>query len=161
MIESKSLEQQMQLLVDRAEIIDVLYRYFSSVDLRDWERWGSCFTDDVEIDLGFGQETGREKVVSWAEAGLADVDGTHHMSTNHEISIDGDAATVRSDLLTTHVVQKENGVERLTAGGTYDHILVRTLEGWKIKKAGNHMVWRDGNPKGAAAASYARVDESL
>ena len=160
MIGNMSLEQQVQWLVDRAEISDVLFRYFSSVDLRDWNRWGDCLTDDVEIDLGFGQETGRENVVRWAQAGLADVDATHHMSSNHEMTIDGDTATVRSDLLTTHVVVHESVEERLTAGGIYNHVLVRTAEGWKIRKAQNSMTWRDGNPTGRAAATHARVSTS-
>ena len=160
MIEGRSLEQQVQWLADRAEISDVLFRYFSSTDLRDWNRWGDCLTEDVEIDLGFGQRTGREDVIRWVEAALVDVDATHHMSSNHEITIDGDTATVRSDLLTTHVVVHEGIEERLTAGGIYNHVLVRTAKGWKIRKAQNSMTWRDGNPTGPAAATHARVSNS-
>ena len=161
MVESRSLEQQVRWLLDRAEISDVIFRYFSSVDLRDWESWGSCLTDDAEIDLEFGKQVGRENVVQWAADGLADVDATHHMSSNLEITIDGDTATVRADLLTTHVVAREGVVERLTAGGVYDYTFLRTADGWKIRKAKNHMVWRDGDPTGSAAAAHARVDKNV
>jgi len=48
-------ENQLQFLLDRAAISDVLIRYATGVDTRDWPLLRSCFTDEIE--------TGRLKVL--------------------------------------------------------------------------------------------------
>ncbi len=160
MIDNMNLEQKMRIMVDRGEISDVIFRYFSGVDQRDWGRWGSCLTEDVEIDLGFGQkEIGRQNAIQWAETGLAGIDATHHMSSNHEISINGDTATVRSNLLTTHVTKREGKEDRLTAGVVYNYVFIRTREGWRIRKAEVSIIWHDGDPTGPAAVAHIRANQ--
>lgn len=142
-------------LTDRAEIDDLVHRYASCVDRRDWDGWGALLTDDVQIvlagGLGAGPQ-GRPAVTEWAAHNLSDVDGTQHIITSHEIDLVGDDAHVRTCLVTTHVVNSDAEQIRLTAGGVYEYDVRRTPNGWRIARAQVQIVWTDGDPRGRAAA---------
>ena len=40
----------LQEISDRIEIDDLLTRYATGVDRKDWDLWETCFTDDARID---------------------------------------------------------------------------------------------------------------
>ena len=68
---------------------------------------------------------------------------THHISSNHQITIDGDNAHSRSYLQGVHVGPKP--AEHWTAGGWYDCRYVRTSEGWKFARVRLTCVWLSGD----------------
>ncbi|MGY8803024.1 MAG: nuclear transport factor 2 family protein, partial [bacterium] len=39
-----------QELLDRREIDDLLIRYATAVDTKDWDLWETCFTEDAFVD---------------------------------------------------------------------------------------------------------------
>ena len=85
-----------QILLDRAEISDVFHRYALGVDMRDWEMFRSCFTDDVEADFtsiwpGLVVK-GADEWVQRAENLIEGFDATQHIITNHTHDIRGDTA---------------------------------------------------------------------
>lgn len=123
-------ESRVQTLIDECEIIDVLSRYAAGVDRRDAELCGSCFTDQVEVEMP-GQSFGWLAVHDWVEkvmTAVAPYQATQHIITNHEVEIRGDEATC-----TAYVQAQHWTVEAaLLIGGTYSTRLQLGEDGWRI-----------------------------
>ncbi len=138
-----------RLLLDRAEISDVVHRYATGLDRRDWELYRSIFTDEVEMDFSsLGMRGGRVKADAWvrdATVLFAGFGATQHTSSNHVHDIRGDEATCVSYMQAVHFVDTGEGEERWTIGGYYTNDLVRTDDGWKIRALTLTVTWTEGN----------------
>ena len=121
-------------LQDRYDIAQVIIRYAASVDQRDLDRYGSCFTEDATI-TGFssGDVHGRDKWVGFVGTALDNYAGTHHQVTNQEVTVDGDTGHLRSYVQATHVLASDPAM-LLVLWAIYDDEMVRTPDGWKIKR---------------------------
>ena len=66
--------------IDRLEAADVIIRYAACIDERDFERYPSCFRDDVAFH-GFASEPirGIEAWVSFVERAIEPFTGTQHL----------------------------------------------------------------------------------
>ena len=142
-------DQTVQTLLDRAEISDVFHRYALGVDTRDWKLFRSCFTDDVEADFtsiwpGLVVK-GADEWVARAEALIEGFDATQHIITNHTHDIRGDQAHCTSYLHAQHVCKNHLGDDENVIAGYYTYDMVRTDEGWKIKKYSLTVTWATGN----------------
>ena len=126
---------------DRLAISDVLIRYATALDGRDWELLASCFTDDATLDYDTSGTYGREAFVEHCKAGLARMKATQHCVTNHVISTDGDRAHSTSYVIAQHV--RENDVT-FTLGGAYSDDLVRVGTGWRIASRRFVTSWKAG-----------------
>ena len=126
---------------DRLAISDVLIRYATALDGRDWELLASCFTDDATLDYDTSGTYGRDAFVEHCRAGLARMKATQHCVTNHVISTDGDRAHSTSYVIAQHV--RANDVT-FTLGGTYSDDLVRVGTGWRIASRRFVTSWKAG-----------------
>ena len=126
-----------QELADRIEIDDLLTRYATGVDRKQWDLWETCFTEDAFIDYSaFGGTSGHVKEVrAWLEKTMEGFSMTQHLVGNREICIEGDTATARSLFFNPMGVPSEEGPPRLFfCGGYYHDKLVRTEQGWRIRE---------------------------
>jgi len=128
---------QLQLLVDKADISDVLYRYGSGLDARDWGLWRSAFCERATIDLS--SFNGVEPVelpidshIRGAQGTFAGFDTTQHMITNHRHWIDGGDARVVAHMRAEHWATGVRGGDRFTMFGYYDNRVRRTSDGWRL-----------------------------
>ncbi|MBW2242018.1 MAG: nuclear transport factor 2 family protein [Deltaproteobacteria bacterium] len=125
-------------LLDRLEIDDLLTRYATGVDRKDWDLWESCFTADAVIDYtAFGGiRGGVGEVREWLEKTMVMFSMSQHMILNKEIEISGDSATSRAGFYNPMALPIDGGENRLLffEGGYYLDQLVRTAEGWKIRE---------------------------
>jgi 3-phenylpropionate/cinnamic acid dioxygenase small subunit len=128
-------------VVDRLAISDVLIRYATAMDSRDWELLASCFTDDAVLDYDTSGTFGRDDFADHCRAGLARMKATQHCVTNHVISIDGDRARSTSYVIAQHV--RENDVT-FTLGGSYTDDLVRDGGDWRIAERRFVTSWKAG-----------------
>lgn len=123
---------------DRIEIDDLLTRYATGVDRRDWDLWESCFTPDARIDYSaFGGIAGDVKQVrAWLEKTMAMFPMSQHMVINREVHIEGDTARCRSGFYNPMTwPTREGEPPRLSIdGGYYCDVLVRTSDGWRIRE---------------------------
>ena len=126
---------------DRLAISDVLIRYATALDGRDWELLASCFTDDATLDYDTSGTYGRDAFVEHCRAGLARMKATQHCVTNHVISTDGDRAHSTSYVIAQHV--RENDFT-FTLGGTYSDDLVRAGTEWRIASRRFVTSWKAG-----------------
>lgn len=119
-----------------ASVSELLVRYATSIDRRDWKLFRTCFTDDCEADYGT-LPTGEalawknvEDMAAWMEASHRDMGRTLHRITNQRVEREGNSVTACSyvDALLT----APDGQLIMNASGIYDDHLVHTDDGWKI-----------------------------
>lgn len=129
---------RLQVLLDRAAIVDVMSAYATGLDARDWTLWRSVFLDEVLFDLSSwsGQPARRldaDRVVASQARIFAELAVTQHVIANHRITIEGDRARVLAHMRAEHWSDVPGvGQGRYTMFGYYDDKLVRTPQGWRI-----------------------------
>ncbi|MDF1552280.1 MAG: nuclear transport factor 2 family protein [Deferrisomatales bacterium] len=145
------LNVQVQWLVDRAHISDLLYRFASCLDNKDYQGYAANFVDGGYVEIPEPTSTSgetfrmpKEKMPELMPHGLGKYTGTHHLSTNHQIEIEGDSATSRSYLQAVHV--GPTPFDHWDGGGWYDCTYRRTPEGWRFVTVKLSVLWITGNP---------------
>ena len=116
---------------DRQDISDLLVRYATGIDRRDWALFRTVFTDHCELDYGeIGTWDTVEAVTEFMQHAHASGQTLHRMS-NHAITLDDDRATARTYVDMIMVFDNKSGVN---AVGYYDDELVRSDGGWRIAR---------------------------
>lgn len=132
-LELKSLEQ----LIDRQQIDDLLIRYATAVDTKDWELYETCFTEDAFIDYeSAGGIKGKlPEIRAWLEKTMEMFPMTQHVVCNRVVEIDGDTAKARSVFYNPMALPQEDSKQLLFFdGGYYNDRLVKTGDGWRIRE---------------------------
>jgi 3-phenylpropionate/cinnamic acid dioxygenase small subunit len=122
-------------IADRIEIDDLLTRYATAVDTKDWTLYASCFTPDAFIDYtaAGGIKGSLPEVQRWLAEVLPAFPMTQHLVTNRAVTIAGDRATCRSAFFNPMgLADGEGGLTLFFDGGYYNDTLVRTAAGWRI-----------------------------
>jgi hypothetical protein len=156
----ESLAKKIQWLVDRAQISDLLFSFARSLDTKDAASYVSNYAEGGILELpdptsstGEFVTVSRDKMLEFVQKGLIEsYSGTHHMSTNHQITVTGDTAVSRSYLQAVHV--RESPFDHWDAGGWYDCNYVRTPEGWRFTRVKLTAVWLAGEPDAGVIAEY-------
>ncbi|MFV8244100.1 nuclear transport factor 2 family protein [Mycolicibacterium peregrinum] len=118
---------------DRLDIIDVLVRYATGIDRRDWPLFRTVFTDDCVLDYGeIGQWDGVDAVTEFMDQVHAMAGHTLHRLSNHAIAVDGDTATARTYV--DSLIMAQDNSSGVNGIGFYDDELVRTTAGWQIAR---------------------------
>lgn len=118
---------------DRSDIIDVLVRYATGIDRRDWPLFRTVFTDDCVLDYGeIGTWNGVDAVTEFMDQSHAMAGHTMHRLSNHAITVDGDTATARTYI--DGLIMAADNNSGVNAVGFYDDELVRTGRGWQIAR---------------------------
>ena len=147
----QSLEQQVQWLVDRALISELLFGFARALDTRDFAAYADNYTADGVLEIPQPPTAGggvlvmrRDEMLTKVPRSLARYSATHHISSNHQISIEGDTAVSRSYLQAVHV--GATPMDHWDAGGWYDCSYRRTAAGWKFASVKLTAVWMTGDP---------------
>jgi len=143
-------DAEVQLLLDREDISQVLYRYATAIDTRDWDLLATCFTDDLEADFrSFG---GREVVkgkAQWLEVikgTIQGLDATQHLTANHVHAVDGASATLVAYLQALHRLDTARSDPEYTVGGYYTCDMLRGDDGqWRMCRYALVVTWHRGN----------------
>lgn len=122
-----------QRLPGSHEIQEVLVRYATGIDRRDWELFRTCFTDDVSVDYeGVGVWNDLDGFTAYMTEVHADLGHTLHRITNMAVTVADDGATARSYV--DAVIMAADGQSGVNPVGFYDDVLVRTSDGWRISR---------------------------
>ena len=132
-------------LADRLAIGDLLTRYATAVDRRDWDLYRTVFTSDAEIDYtSAGGIAGTvDEVVEFLEIALSGFEMTQHLVSNVDTSVEGD--TARGTAMCNNPMRLPDGDTWFT-GGWYHHDLVRTADGWWSRRLREESAWFDRAP---------------
>lgn len=142
-----SVQGQPNALQDRASLIDVVCRFAVSIDRRRWDDFASCFAERVEINTvrtGTWVSVGRDEIVATQRRVFESYTATQHLSTNHQVTIDGDRAIVVATLNATHYLEGAAGGDFHQQVGYYEYQLARENT-WRITGVEQFLHWQRGN----------------
>jgi hypothetical protein len=142
------MDEELKALVDRRAIDDLLFRYATALDTRQWDLLDQVFTPEALIDYSTsgGIKGNAADLKRWfrEEAFVPFTSWQHHM-TNMVVELDGDAATGRTTVYNplSHIGPDGASVV-LHVGAWYDDRFARTPDGWRITERSVGMAWTDG-----------------
>lgn len=125
---------------DRIEIDDLITRYATAVDSRNWELFRTCFVADATIDYttAGGASGSLDDIAAWLEQTLVAFELSVHYVTNREVAVDGDGATGWLAYYNPNVLADGS---LLMSGGHYRDRYVRTADGWKFASRATEGNW--------------------
>jgi 3-phenylpropionate/cinnamic acid dioxygenase small subunit len=120
---------------DQAQISDVLIRYATGIDQRDWPLFRTCWTADVDVDYGdIGTFSGVDAITGFMARMHDGMGPTHHFMSNFVIDVEGGHAAARSYVHAILVVTQDDSANWIDVLGNYADEFVRTVEGWRIRR---------------------------
>lgn len=125
-------DPEVQQLLDKAAIREVLWRYCRGVDRRDVELLSSCYHPDAYDDhMGnvYTGETVGQGLVDWMDDVM--VKTTHNITTNN-IEVDGDVAGSESYTTSMHIMKGDDGPRTLLSVARYVDRFERRAGHWRI-----------------------------
>jgi 3-phenylpropionate/cinnamic acid dioxygenase small subunit len=123
----------------KQDIAEVLVRYATSIDRRDWPQLRTVFTDDVHADYrDIGTFDGIDTITEFMVQAHVEMGHTMHQLSNLAITVDGDRATARCYV--DAVLMAADGQSGLNPLGFYDDELVHDAAGWRIARRTFTMV---------------------
>jgi uncharacterized protein (TIGR02246 family) len=139
-------------LINKSEVTGVVHSYFRALDEKNFDAqyFASLFTAEAKVTRPDGASLiGPEEISASHEKSFARFEGSQHLLTGHDISIHGNKATVRANIVAIHMWQgsktsANNPENFFTAGGVIHSELVQTDGQWKISQISNDVVWRAG-----------------
>lgn len=122
----------------RQDIAELLVRYATGIDRKDWPLFRSCFTEDCHADYGdIGVWDGVDAIADFmARTHPSPIRSLHRIS-NIAISGVEDGVRARSYVDLLYATDAGGGTR---AAGYYDDELVHTEDGWKIARRRYTMV---------------------
>jgi 3-phenylpropionate/cinnamic acid dioxygenase small subunit len=123
----------------RQDVADLLVRYATGIDRRDWKLLRSCFTDDCAADYGdIGRWNGGDEITEWMRRTHEPLGHSLHRISNQAVASEGGTVTVRSYV--DAIILGPDNLRGAQAAGYYDDVVVRTDDGWKIVRRRYTMV---------------------
>lgn len=120
---------------DKAQITEVLIRYATGIDFKDWSLFRTCWTDEVDIDYGdLGKFTDADQFTDLMKQIHGGMGQTYHRISNIAVAVDGDRATARSYVHAVLMAVPGDADSWIDALGHYDDELTRDTGGWRINK---------------------------
>ncbi|NYI03571.1 nuclear transport factor 2 family protein [Allostreptomyces psammosilenae] len=149
--EHAGLARRLHLLEDKEALRALLVRGWRALDLRDWDAWAGCWTEDAVLEFGpwetiRGRDAIRARVIE-AESGYAHMQ--HHLLNTH-FEVDGDRATGIGYMWFVAVAGPDGATAPYAMGGPYDWEFVRTADGWRVTRQRLGVWWTHGEDPTAA-----------
>ncbi|GAB7045106.1 nuclear transport factor 2 family protein [Catenuloplanes indicus] len=128
------------LLMDKSLISDAVTTAAIASDDRDWARFRSLLADRVHFDAsrhvgGPPTELAAEDFLAGPAAVLSGFDGTQHALSNMLVTVDGDEAQCRADMVAYHYITEDDGtLSHVTMRGRWELGLRRVTGRWLITR---------------------------
>lgn len=134
---ASTLEARLLRLEDLQEITQLLIDYGELLDLRDLDGFAALWVEDAEFVMSTGRSaSGRQAIRDMLAAVMERSPASAiHIETNPRITLDGDRAS--STILYSVAFTQPDGLARVTMIGHHHDELVRTPDGWRIKRRRN------------------------
>jgi hypothetical protein len=132
----------LKLLIDRAEIQDLIMRYARGVDRRDLDLVADCFTADASYEGTLAVGSIQDALAALAKT-LPSFESTMHFMGNQIIDLKQDKARSETYAIAYH--RRKEGSSRsvdLTVAVRYLDELIRCNGRWFIRRRVVEPVWR-------------------
>ena len=117
---------------DHEQIRQLLARFIQLRDDKRFEEWVRLFTEDGTFEYPGARLTGRDAIRDSVASLLRD-DRGKHLALNAVIEVDGDTASVTSDVVKLRPAEPGGGTAFVVqTAGRYIDSLVRTKDGWQV-----------------------------
>jgi 3-phenylpropionate/cinnamic acid dioxygenase small subunit len=130
------MDERLQQLIDRQEIIDQMYAYTRWVDLNRPDEQVKVFVEDCRVNFARGDDhwmQGRDAMLAFVTNALTPYTATNHTISNIEITFEGpDTARAQSYVQAWH--RWADGRPDFLAYGRYHDVWIRTPEGWRMSE---------------------------
>ena len=136
------MNEQIQALLDKQSIYEVLVRYCRGVDRCDEDLIRSAFHEDSYDDHGYWKGPGRELAAFLADRLRKANSATTHSITNVLIELDGDFARSESQVHATLIRTASNPVEADVVGARYVDLFSRRAGTWRIEHRTVVLDWQ-------------------
>ena len=124
----------------RQDVAEVLIRYATGIDRRDWKLFRSCFTEDCVGDYGdTGYFEGVEALTEFMVRAHASMGHILHRITNETVTRIADDRVAARSYVDAVLMLSDDG-RGVHAIGFYDDELVRADDGWRIARRRFTMV---------------------
>lgn len=140
----------------RAQVAALLDRYLISLDDEELnDAWAAgLFTADAVVAFPISRHEGAKGMAAYHRAALSAFAATQHLGSGSVVELDGDRATLRANLLSTHVHHARHAprgdLPALFATGTFvNGEARRTPQGWRLTLLSFRLLWADGAPPAA------------
>lgn len=117
---------------DRLAIIEVLTRYATALDHRDWALLDQLFAPDVEGRFGGSPLSGCEAVRRMIRSHLDGCGPTQHLLSNFRIELSGDTARSVCSVRAFHAGSGAAAGKTYELFGEYRDELRRLPQGWRV-----------------------------
>lgn len=139
MLEQHDLED----LVDFHRVSQVLYRYASAVDKKEWSTVRELFTDDASGQYGdYPELVGADAIVDFITRASEKRSWLHHLISVYHVDVIGSEATA----LTYHTSHQIEAARPESVGvivARYEDRLRLVGGHWKISRKEMHIGWRE------------------
>ena len=138
-------------LTEREQVVEVLNRLFYYTDHQQWDKLKSeVFDREVLMDM---TSLGASKAEIWSaericdewEQGFENLDSIHHQSGNYMIEFSGSSANAKAYAIASHYKKDASQGSTREFIGSYDFILGKTKDGWKLNSFKFNLKYMKGN----------------
>lgn len=152
------MDHELATLGNRIEIDDLLVRYATAVDARDWTLLDTVFTADARLDYrsAGGIRGAYGEVRDWLASVLPIFTWTQHLVVNRAVDLApaGDSATAVSIFHNPNGLLVEGRPWLFTVGGRYHDRLARRSDGWRITARVEETTWWEHPMPGLPETPY-------
>ncbi|KXX54214.1 nuclear transport factor 2 family protein [Rhodococcus sp. LB1] len=138
-----TLEEQVQWLIDRELIQDLLNLHARAIDEQNFVGLTDLFSDHGAMVIA-GSRVKKNEIADFATPIFKHFQATHHVTSNTTIEIDGDRATATSYFHAVHRPSLECTAEHSYMGGVYRWTLHREHSTWLIELLEEEFTWLSG-----------------
>jgi hypothetical protein len=132
-------------LADRIELNELLSRLGLWLDEKRYGEFDAIFSEDVVGEFPGGVRfQGLEELAVHARRNLSVFDAIQHVITNLLIDLDGDSASLRANLIATHIHAGGSLQDTFQVGCFYEFDAVRQADGWRFSSVVLNLVWAAG-----------------
>jgi hypothetical protein len=130
-----------QLLRDRLDVADAIYRYASTIDTFDNAGLRAVLADDVWAQYGNAEPvTGGDALAEWIDGATNDLVWQHHLLSVYHTDITGDTATALT-YHTSYQLPRADPATVVVLVGRYHQQLRRGADGWLLTRIVFEILW--------------------
>lgn len=145
-------------LADEAAVLRAVDALDAAVDAKQWDTVVNLFQPEITVD--FSGLTGQPRtnmqattlVDAWKQSLFAEKK-SFHMRSNHDLRIEGGSAVVTSHGYAWNQLASLAPNDLWEVWGTYEHVLTRQADGWRISSLRFTPSHERGNPAVRTATS--------